>query len=163
MTDDDTTHDTDVPTTDDPQDDADAGFDFDRDGAGDGPPEDTTPDDAPEATAGEYTLDGDDADPPRTGGGPPPVRDRRGGAQPRDTTHPDDSDGRIRTYVLWAALGVLGLFSVVLLFQFYGSTMQAITDWVGPEYRSVVRSAVSLVLLCLTLVGVVQVTRELTD
>ena len=165
MTDDDTTHDTDASRTDaspadEPQDDADAGFDFDGDAA-----EDDTADDAPDDTGGEYTLDGDQSDPPRSAAGAPrtaPARDGRRRDPSRDGrgSEPDD---KIRTYVLWAALGVLGLFSVVLLFQFYGSAMQAITDWVGPEYRSVVRSAVSLVLLCLTLVGVVQVTRELTE
>ncbi|WP_440988630.1 hypothetical protein [Haloarchaeobius baliensis] len=178
MTDDDTTHDSDASPDDDPQEDADSGFDFDGDGSDAGSPDgatddapeatDDTPeatDGAPEATDGEYTLDGDSTDPPRTAAGAPraaPARDGRRRDPPRDGRGSDPED-KIRTYVLWAALGVLGLFSVVLLFQFYGSAMQAITDWVGPEYRSVVRSAVSLVLLCLTLVGVVQITRELTE
>ncbi|MFC4406605.1 hypothetical protein [Haloarchaeobius iranensis] len=179
MTDDDTTHDTDAPPADEPHEDTDAA-------SADGPPEDTDAgfdfdgdDDGATApgesadTAGTYTTSsGESRDEPTATRADitPPRNDTSAPRAPaahrdssRDAHRPNESGNEIRTYVLWAALAVLGLFSVVLLFQFYGSTMQAITDWVGPEYRSVVRSAVSLVLLCLTLVGVAQVTRELAD
>ncbi|WP_256296268.1 hypothetical protein [Haloarchaeobius salinus] len=146
---DDTTHDTDdEPRTTAPDAD-DAGSTLDDGGSvpddADGPAPDadgqSTDDSEPAVTEAEPGRDGGDGEPPES----------------------DDGSGdRVRRSVLWVALAVLALFSVVLLFQFYGSTMQAITDWVGPEYRSVVRSTVSLVLLCLTLIGIVQVTRELT-
>lgn len=151
MTDDDTTHDPEGPSRDDSR--ADPARESDP---ADGP----APDDAPVEAGGTHTPEG--AAPSTEGRASD--RGRRPPAPPeRDRRVEADDDGRdVRTYVLWVALAVLGLFSVVLLFQFYGSTMQAITDWVGPEYRAVVRSAVSLVLLCVTLVGVVRVTRELT-
>ncbi|MFD1647149.1 hypothetical protein [Haloarchaeobius litoreus] len=148
MTDDDTTHDGDEPHTTD----SDAGFEFDEDAPREGPPVDDPSTDEPPVTEAENdpaTTEPDRAD--------EPVVDEAEPERPGD----EHEGGRVRRYVLWVALAVLGLFSVVLLFQFYGSTMQAITDWVGPEYRSLVRSAVSLVLLCLTLVGVVRITREL--
>ncbi|WP_257298085.1 hypothetical protein [Haloarchaeobius sp. FL176] len=177
MTDDDTTHDTDAPPSDEPHQDTDApsahepreddagfGFDGEDDGAaGTGASADTSGESTPGGgeSRGEPAAARADITPPRSNPSaprePPARRDPS-----RDANPSEQSDDKIRTYVLWAALAVLGLFSVVLLFQFYGSAMQAITDWVGPEYRSIVRSAVSLVLLCLTLVGVAQVTRELT-
>ena len=84
--------------------------------------------------------------------------------RPADRGDPPSDDGwDAREKVLWVALAVLGLFSVVMLFQFYGSATQTIADWVGPAYRSLVRTAFSLVLLCLSLLGVAHVTRELTD
>ncbi|WP_435347904.1 hypothetical protein [Haloarchaeobius sp. HRN-SO-5] len=85
------------------------------------------------------------------------------GSDARDRTTDENGERGPRRTVLWVALVGLGLFSLVMLFQFYASAMQTIGDWIGPAYRSLVRTGFSLVLLCLSLLGVAYVTRELTE
>jgi len=72
---------------------------------------------------------------------------------------PDDP----RTLVYWGGLVICGLLAVVALISFYTSMLDVIRTWVDPEYRSLFRSAFSLVVLVGAVLGVSLTVRELGE
>ncbi|WP_439027700.1 hypothetical protein [Haloarchaeobius sp. DT45] len=91
-------------------------------------------------------------------------------ARPSRTHHEDDggdgetgrSDG-LQSKLYWLALGVLTLVSLYMLGVFYSNASRFIRLWVGTEFEPLVQAAFALVLLALSLVGIVRLTRELSD
>jgi len=90
----------------------------------------------------------------------------RGGGRQRPG-RPDERvsllDRDPRELIYWAGLLTCGLLALVALVSLYTSVLDVIRTWVDPEYRSLFRSAFSLVVLVVAVVGVSLTVRELSD
>ncbi|WP_435365031.1 hypothetical protein [Haloarchaeobius sp. DYHT-AS-18] len=95
----------------------------------------------------------------------PAATDRREaqGREPRRSQRDARTDRDLRTKLSWLALGVLTLVSLYMLGVFYSNASRFIRLWVGTEFEPLVQAAFALVLLALSLVGIVRITRGLTE
>ncbi|MCT9094558.1 hypothetical protein [Haloarchaeobius sp. HME9146] len=73
------------------------------------------------------------------------------------------TDRDLRTKLSWLALVVLTLVSLYMLGVFYSNASRFIRLWVGKEFEPLVQAAFALVLLALSLVGIVRITRGLIE
>lgn len=144
----------------------------------DGRPTDADPDtdshDRREPTMDDPDSNSDDArtagrtSTPQSGGasqGTPPGAPRGGGRRPPERPGEAASllDREPRELIYWAGLVTCGLLALVALVSLYTSVLDVIRTWVDPEYRSLFRSAFSLVVLVAAVVGVSLTVRELSE
>lgn len=129
----------------------------------------------PDDQTTDATMTDDSRQPDATGGTeagttgsatPPPQRARgqrnaapAGSTRPRRSSLPENP----RTLVYWGGLAVCGVLAIVALVSFYTSMLDVIRTWVDPEYRSLFRSAFSLVVLVAAVLGVSLTVRELGE
>lgn len=70
---------------------------------------------------------------------------------------------RLRSILLKGALVLLALLAVIAALRLYLSASTAIEIWVARDYQPLVQAAFNLVVLALTGIGIVALTRRLTD
>ncbi|WP_123534185.1 hypothetical protein [Halosimplex salinum] len=126
--------------------------DTNRDGDGN---DGSTPDhDVPDEPDGP-SQSGDDrtADGGRTASAPASVdrRNDRDGGGGRD----------IRSYVQWAAFGILCLLALVATFRFYFAASEAIRVWFSPDFVPVFQAVFNLVVLVASAVGISLLVRRI--
>ncbi|WP_435319666.1 hypothetical protein [Haloarchaeobius sp. TZWSO28] len=85
------------------------------------------------------------------------------GRESRRSQRDARTDRDLRTKLSWLALGVLTLVSLYMLGVFYSNASRFIRLWVGTEFEPLVQAAFALVLLSLSLVGIVRITRGLIE
>lgn len=131
-------------------------------------PRDTTMDDSDTDTDDARTARRETAQQP--GGSGPPQGTPRGASRSGGRQPPSQRGGAgamldrdPRELIYWAGLLTCGLLALVALVTLYTSVLDVIRTWVDPEYRSLFRSAFSLVVLVVAVLGVSLTVRELSE
>jgi len=151
----------------------------DRDDRRDATADDTDTDDPRENTMDDTDADTDTDDartarretPPARSQGTAPQGGARNATQGSRGHRPVGSsngpggllDRDPRELIYWAGLLTCGLLALVALVTLYTSVLDVIRTWVDPEYRSLFRSAFSLVVLVAAVLGVSLTVRELSE
>lgn len=102
--------------------------------------------------AGPVTTDPDDAassptQRARTASDTAPPGENRSGATPPDESESGAGERDVRKWLLWAGIGVAGLFALISLFGFYNNGQQAIQTFVAEDFQSVFLAGFNLLIL----------------